>query len=237
MSALESPGTQSLQVEFCDFWTTVDPPGPFRIGRDGDLAIPDDPYLHRTFLELSFDRAWWLTNNGSRLSATVSDAAGSMHAWLAPGASIPLVFPVTEVRFSAGPTSYLASVHLPGAPLAPAPKSISSTSATTLLPVRLSENQRLVVIALAEPALRDTGNGAAELPSNAAAARRLGWTLTRFNRQLDTVCDKLSRSGIRGLHGQVGELASARRARLVEYALAVRLVAADDLPLLGNVPG
>jgi hypothetical protein len=37
------------------------------------------------------------------------------------------------------------------------------------------------------------------------------------------------------LHGGPGQLASNRRARLVEYAIAVRMVTRDDLPLL-DVP-
>jgi hypothetical protein len=72
------------------------------------------------------------------------------------------------------------------------------------------------------------------VPSSQAAANRLGWAITKFNRQLDAVCQKLARTGVQGLHGDVGALASSRRARLVEYGLAVRLVSAEDLPLLDD---
>ena len=72
----------------------------------------------------------------------------------------------------------------------------------------------------------------AALPTSSEAARRLGWTLTRFNRKLDHVCEKLERQGVRGLHGAPGRLASNRRARLVEYALASRIVTRDDLSLI-----
>ena len=37
-------------------------------------------------------------------------------------------------------------------------------------------------------------------PSSADAAARLGWTVTKFNRKLDNVCQKLADAGIRGLH-------------------------------------
>ena len=70
------------------------------------------------------------------------------------------------------------------------------------------------------------------LPPSAKVAERLGWNLTRYNRKLDNVCEKLSRAGVRGLRGSVSDLASSRRARLVEYALAVSLVSVDDLALL-----
>lgn len=222
----------ALSIEFCDEWTRLDPTQPFIIGREGNLAVDDNPYLHRSFLELSHDRLWWLKNIGTTLSATVSDDIGAMHAWLAPGAAIPLVFATTEVRFTAGPSNYMLSLHLSEAPLA-VPSTVNRLSGTTTLrPVMLTDNQRRCVLALSAPTLERHRSESTELPSNADAARRLGWPLTKFNRQLDTVCAKLSKSGVRGLHGSSDNLASNRRARLVEYALAVRLVTPEDLPLL-----
>ena len=73
-----------------------------------------------------------------------------------------------------------------------------------------------------------------ELPTSAQAAERIGWTLTRFNRKLDNVCDKLDRMGVQGLRGGVGKLASNRRARLVEYAVSSQLVTRSDLALLDD---
>ena len=74
--------------------------------------------------------------------------------------------------------------------------------------------------------------GTSQIPSSAAAAERLGWTLTRFNRKLDNVCQKLADAGTRGLHGGVGKLATNRKARLVEHALSTKLVTEGDLALL-----
>jgi hypothetical protein len=56
--------------------------------------------------------------------------------------------------------------------------------------------------------------------------------MTKFNRKLDNVCQKLKKAGVRGLHGGPDRLASDRRSRLVEYAVSVRLVTASDLRLL-----
>ena len=56
--------------------------------------------------------------------------------------------------------------------------------------------------------------------------------MTTFNRKLDNVCEKLDKIGVDGLRGGRGKLATNRRARLVEYAVATRLVSADDLALL-----
>lgn len=61
--------------------------------------------------------------------------------------------------------------------------------------------------------------------------------MAKFNRKLDAICEKLADAGVRGLRGgQVGA-ASSRKARLAEYAMAGRLVAVDDLALLGSVAG
>jgi hypothetical protein len=68
------------------------------------------------------------------------------------------------------------------------------------------------------------------------AAARLGWTLYAFTRKLDTVCGKLERDGVAGLRGGRGKLATNRRARLVEHAVATRLVTREDLVLLEQGP-
>ena len=58
--------------------------------------------------------------------------------------------------------------------------------------------------------------------------------MTRFNRKLDNVCQKLADAGTRGLHGGVGRVASNRKARLVEHALSTKLVVEEDLGLIGQ---
>ena len=58
--------------------------------------------------------------------------------------------------------------------------------------------------------------------------------MTTFNRKLDNVCEKLDKIGVDGLRGGRGKLATNRRARLVEYAVATRLVSVDDLALLDD---
>ncbi|WP_368497794.1 hypothetical protein [Herbiconiux sp. A18JL235] len=227
-----APGS-TASVEFCGEWFTLDPARPFEIGREADLDIDDNQYLHRRFLQIAnVDGMWWLSNVGSRLSATVSDASRTMQAWLAPGARMPIVFGLTTVVFTAGPTSYEFTVHT-SAPtfvdLTPVP---DASGATTVGAVTFTASQKLLILALAETMLRREGTGTSEIPSSQAAAERLGWALSRFNRKLDNVCDKLSRSGVEGLRGGVGALATNRRARLVEYAVLSRLVTKADLPLL-----
>ncbi len=63
-----------LRVEFAGEWYSLQPGQVFIIGREGDLRVDDNPYLHRNFLRLAHASGlWWLVNDGSRLAATVSD--------------------------------------------------------------------------------------------------------------------------------------------------------------------
>ena len=226
----------ALTVDFCGERYDAPDSGWLTIGREGDVVVDDNPYLHRRFLQVgSKDGLWWVVNVGDQLAATVADSEGRVQAWLAPGARLPLVFERTIVRFTAGPTSYELDLHMEE-PVFSEPVALpDSTGETTVGLAPFTLDQRLLVVALAEPILRSEGRGASAVPSSADAARRLGWKSTKFNRKLDNVCQKLARVGVHGLHGAPGELASNRRARLVEYAIAVRLVTPDDLPLLDQL--
>ena len=235
MTIEPGPIVPPLRLEFCGEWFTPSAEKSFGIGREADLVVDDNPYLHRRFLELEQRHGmWWVVNVGSRLSATICDEAGRFQGWLAPGAHLPIVFEVLLIRFTAGPTSYEMIVHLDDAPFTPGTLSEVGDGETTLGRVVLTEEQRLLVVALAEPSLRQEGSGRSRLPSSLEAAQRLDWPITKFNRKLDNVCQKLKRAGVRGLHGSPGQLASDRRARLVEYALGVRLVTRDDLEMLDS---
>lgn len=230
-----------LKLEFSGDWFDIEAAEPFYVGREGPLGIDDNPYLHRRFLRIVYrEDLWWVENVGTRLSATLADADGSTQAWLAPGARLPVVYAHTTILFTAGPTTY--EIHLLNSEPAFAP--VRSESAhvgdTTIGPVALTESQHLLILALAEPML--TGRGSAAIPTSAQAADRLGWALTKFNRKLDNVCEKLDRHGVRGLRGAPERLAVNRRARLVEHAVATRLVSAEDLASLDaewhrNQPG
>ena len=155
-----------------------------------------------------------------------------MQAWLAPGGRLPIVFPTTVVLFTAGPTTYELSIENDDVPYVFVAPERSSISDTTIGPVSLTPTQKQLIVALAEPLLRREGASVSAIPTSRDAATRLGWEITRFNRKLDNVCDKLDRRGVRGLRGGPAQLALNRRARLVEHAVATRLVTAADLHLL-----
>lgn len=221
------------RIEFCGEWYDVSPDDVFYIGREGDLVIDDNPFLHRRFLAIGYESAmFWLMNVGNALSATVTDTTGQVQAWLAPGARLPIVFGQLQVLFSAGSTTYDFTIHADAQYFGTSPLTSASSGETTVGPIHLTSSQRLLILALAEDVLRQNSPGRGEIPASAQAAERLGWTQTAFNRKLDNVCDKLDRFGVPGLRGGRGKLATNRRARLVEYAVSTRMVNADDLMLL-----
>lgn len=234
--------SDTLRIEFCGEWYDSVPGQPFVVGREGDLVVDDNPYLHRRFLVLSEERdLWWIINEGTLLAATVSDGSGGVQAWLPPGARLPIVFPRLTVMFSAGSTTYDIAIHSTGAHYSTSGLQVDGGGTTTIGVVPLTSSQRLMVLALAERVLRQDSPGRGSIPSSAEAAERLAWPLTTFNRKLDNVCEKLDRIGVQGLRGGRGKLATGRRQRLVEYAVASRLVSIDDLALLPTagvpVPG
>lgn len=220
-------------VEYCNEHHPVAPGQTLTIGRDADLVIDDNPYLHRRFLAVSrTSELSTLRNIGDRLTATLL-GAGGLQAQLGPGTELHLAGGPTIVRFAAGSTAYELTVHAVSAVALPCPPpGPPEDLAATQGPGRLSPEQRRLVTALAEHRLRGDVLLGATVPSSAAAARRLGWTPQKFNRTLDRVCHKLEQLGVRGLHGGPGELAANRRSRLVDYALTTGLVTAVDLACL-----
>lgn len=224
----------TLTIDFCGELHQVAADSSFSIGRDADLSIDDNQFLHRRFLVLSRQNGIWLLSNvGNLLTATVADTSGHLEAFLAPGASLPIVFDIAIVSFTAGPTTYSITVTNDESSFVSAPDAVVDESGdTTIGATQLTPDQRLLIVALAEPRLLGDGRASVTLPSSSEAARRLHWKITKFNRKLDNVCQKLQRLGVRGLHGGPDKLASNRRARLVEYAVATRLITKADLVLL-----
>jgi len=225
--------TPALTVDFAGELHHPAPDAVFVIGRSGDLEIDDNPYLHRTFLEIAFaDGLWWVANVGTRLPAHLTDPRGLMRTTLAAGARQPLVFPLTVLTFTAGSTTYELLLETDGPLYSPLRVDRLPSGDTTIAPSEFTDSQKAALLALAEPQLRRVGTGASQVPSAIEAATRLGWPQTRFNRKLDNICEKLERAGVQGLRGEVGSSAANRRVLLVEYAVSTLLITADDLPLL-----
>ncbi|AWB93356.1 hypothetical protein [Aeromicrobium chenweiae] len=224
----------TLTVEFCGEELVVGPDEVFTIGREGDLVVDEDnPYLHRRVVELRHDAGfWWIVNVGTRLSVTVSGDAGTLQSWIGPGSRLPVVMASQAIVFTAGDTVYEITIVCDEPVYSGTPSTPEESGDATLGAVELTPSQLRLVLALAEPVLRRRGAGPGEVPTNAAAAERLGVPITTFNRKLDNVCEKFARNGVKGLHGGAGQLATSRRSRLVEYAVSAGIVRAEHLPLL-----
>lgn len=224
-----------LVVDYCGTVVELSPGDRLSIGRDADLVVDDNPFLHRRLVELAWESGfWWVANVGSRISLTVAGGAGSLQSWVAPGSRVPVVLPEVSVLFSAGETTYELEVRCASAAFASVDHGAldGPPGDLTLGTVQLTPSQLRLLLALAEDTLRRAGEGPSSLPSNAAAAARLGWSKTTFNRKLDNICDKFARAGVKGLRGNAGELAVNRRSRLVEYVVAARIVHVEQLVLL-----
>ena len=161
----------TVKIEFCGEDDEVAPGSTFTIGREADLVIDENPFLHRRFLLIRHQNSmWWIANVGSQLSATLSDVAGTLQAWLAPGATLPIVFKESTVWFTAGPTTYEFEIILTEAPFSAAEPESPRVGSTTYGRMSMTPEQWLLLVALAEPMLRRRVRGAVNAPTSAEAA-------------------------------------------------------------------
>jgi hypothetical protein len=227
-----------LRVTFDEQERLVTPRRAVAFGRDADLVVDaDNPDLHRVLgVFAHLDGVWWLQNVGRTIPLLVADATGRSRGEVPSGSQVALVDPELIVRFTAGRCRYeLVCEVMSDPPLRVEAAPASDTIQFGSLP--LTEEQRLLVVALAEPLLRGDPSWPASMPPNREVALRLGWTLTKFNRKLDYLCQRLSDSGVVGLQGGMSEHASNRRLRLVEHLVDLRSITTTDLALLdGSAP-
>ncbi len=223
-----------LSIEYAGERHAVPAVPGFSIGRAGDLVIDDNPHLHRRFLMIRAEKGmWWIHNVGSHLTATVCDRERTLQAALAPGGRMPVLADILDVIFTAGRTVYDLTLVTQSHGLGSPDETEVGVGEVTAGRVSLNEAQRLLLLVLAEDALRGTaGGGPGEFPTTSAAAKRLGWTVPAFTRRLDHLCLKLERAGARGLRAGGGRVSTHRRLRLVEYAITTRLISRADLVLL-----
>ena len=139
------------------------------------------------------------------------------------------MFANTVLRFTAGSTSYEINVAVENPAYETVAYRDESTAETTIGRVQFRGEQRLLIIAMAEPMLRKSPGQLSILPSRAEVADRLGWSMKKFDRKLDAVCQKLHRAKVQGVYGTSDQVAVNRRARVVEFAVSSGLVTRDDL--------
>ncbi|MEL7209441.1 MAG: hypothetical protein AAGK32_14590 [Actinomycetota bacterium] len=82
------------------------PAAELTFGRQADLSLDDNNFLHRRAGRFRLrDNTWWLENIGSRLRLTMVSSDGSLLD-LQPGSSSPLLGDRGEISVTAGPTRY-----------------------------------------------------------------------------------------------------------------------------------
>jgi hypothetical protein len=211
----------ALTVDFCGEHHEVPENGWLTVGREGDVVVDDNPYLHRRFLQIGqTDGLWWVVNVGDQLAATVADSeAACRHGCPVPGSrsfehdgSLP-----------AGRISYELELHMAGLlePIAmPGGRDHRGTDAVHFRPAVAGHRA-------GEPILRSEGE--CGVGRRRRAAQRLGWTSTKFNRKLDNVSE--ARESAFGVHGAP----ESSGLNLAWWStIAVRLVTTDDLLLLSR---
>lgn len=236
MARADDRSSSSLTVDFAGEIHHLAPGEQLTFGRgDGnDLEIDTNPLLHRKFGQIFHrDGSWWLRNNGSRLLLTVLDSDSRSSATLTTGREISISFESATIAFEAGSTSYEIEVDIdqeePETPDLDTEVAQGMTVDQSQVP--LVGDQRLLAVALAESLLREPHKPLV-LPTNKSIAHRFGWSMTTFNRKLDRMCKKFARSGVSGLVGGPGGLASERRTRLVEHLVTSGAITLADLDLL-----
>lgn len=225
-----------LTVDFCGDCEELDVDEQLTFGRKGDLVIDTDRRLHRILGRFRcVERLWWIDNLGSSIPMKIVDLDNRSAVDVAPETSSPFAFARAKLTFRVGENNFEIDLSQERAILEfeePHEDLVDLTSPTILVDeVPLTNDQRLLIVALAEQALKDP-TPPMPVPASKAAAHRLGWSMSKFNRKLDNVCDKYTKAGVTGLKGDQGGLASDRRRRLVEYTVRQGIVDQADLSLL-----
>ena len=155
-----------LVLDFSGEIHRIAPADTFVIGRGGAWTSMTTPtFTVASWSSPSRRSSWWIANEGSRLSATLTDGEGLVQSRLAPGARIPLVFPRVILTFSAGPTTYEINLVTSGEDHFSGIDGVRQSSGQTTIGVTpMTRSQLLLVLALSEPVLKRAGTGAARDP-------------------------------------------------------------------------
>ena len=223
----------TLSVDFCGDTRVVNPGEQLTFGRQADLVIDDNRFLHRVVGRFHFHTgSWWIDNIGSQISIVVADRATTSHLRLAPQSTSSLTFRDSVAQFSAAQARYEIDLHQTGGSwtVGAHQNSFDGTETVKAGDLRFNQEQRLLLVALALPHLREPHLADLSLPTNREVAARLGWEITKFNRKLDYICHTMNERGFRGLVGGQGNMASNRRVLLVRYVIDSGLITHDDIP-------
>jgi hypothetical protein len=229
---------QGLEVTFIDEIYSPNDSRCLSFGRDADITVDGaNAYMHRRVGSfLHHDGAWWVRNDGRTSEILVVTNSGT-RIILDPGASQVLSGTSGLVRFPAGGLSYEIEYAMDRTAGPPTTVTAELARGETLEfgALRLNDEQRRMLAALAEPQLRDPAADGHHMPTNAEIAHRLGWSLRKFDRKLDYICRRLDEQGVRGVRGRQGDQATDRRRVVVDHVVRTGLISAEDLTAIDGV--
>lgn len=215
----------TLTIEFVGETYEVAPTRLFTFGRSGDLAVDTSLDLPSVVGVFAHEHGiWWVRNQTSSIDIHLLDSDSRSALFIAAGSAAPIPFDRSVLRAVVGPSTYELTL------LCAEEREWNARVAKTPGDPSLNEEQRQLLVALAEEALR--GEAPCDLPSNADVAERLGWRVTKLNRKLDHLCIKFDKLGVAGLRGSARRLATERRRLLVDHCLASGLITSADLTVL-----
>lgn len=228
-SASAAVRTDRLLVEHGGEEMVVAPSEELTFGRCADLVVDTNPYLHRTVGRFRHDgRCWWLDNVGRAIALTVWSVEDLSSATVGPGSSTPLLHVGATVGFTAGPAAYEIEATRQDAErradLTPPGSGGGPPATLEWGRIELNPDQVEMLVVMCGPRLQRPADQWAAIPSNRSCASELGWTLAKFNRKLDHLCEALERAGVRGVHGDLGLSAVDRRRVLVDHVVRSGLI-------------
>ncbi|MEM7340367.1 MAG: hypothetical protein AAF467_17040 [Actinomycetota bacterium] len=187
-------------------------------GRQADLSLDENSYLHRRAGRFRLrDGRWWLENLGTRLRLTMAAADGSLIE-LQPGAASPLLGSRGEVSLTAGPTRYVMEYELaaPASRETTAQYGIGGADTKTFGPV-LTPRELDFVVVLAQGRL---SGRLGPMPSHSEIASIWGVSHKTVDNTLQRLKTKLRTQRINFVDSTE---------TLIEYLVTQGLVTRDDL--------
>lgn len=207
-------------MTFDELESLVQPADVFTFGRQADLVVDQhNRHLHRILGSFHCDEgSWTLTNHGRSISLVMTDHSSGSFIRVTPGTAVPIPFAESSVQFSAGRANYRLSIRTAEPPASTIQQRAHSGTVTATTSSLVFNEEQLQLLEALASCRADGPITTADLPSSRQMAQMLGWSLSKFNRKLDRVCERLAKAGIPDLAGDTATSATERRLVLANYA-------------------
>ena len=224
---------QRLELSFIDERFHLGPGDAITFGRTADIVLDANPWLHRICGRVVWrEGLFWLQNLGARLPLVYLAPSSALTWTIPPGCQVALTVAEFSLELTAGRAHYRIEATLDGVDASTDEIDMRGTVTLRHGLVPLTADQHLLLVALCEMTLRHPAQAVQPLPRNDLLATRLGWTMGKFNRKLDSTCAKFVARGVRGLQGSNSGRANDRRRALIDHAISNGLVTPSELALL-----